>query len=416
MNPSFINLIKNKSFSMRAEGTSMLPILQQGDKIYYKKTSFKQSNVNDIIIIKKQRQLLTHRIIYKSKSYLITKGDNNPESDGKIPSTQIIGKAYQIKRNKVIINPNDIYLMQSTLYFKEIIIIKRLFDKDHIDFVFLKGLPLHFYYEKTHPKRIYADCDILIDKTQFKAVDSALASIGYRQYSQSLSKIHNILRQKTVEITYYKIINRFPVTFDVHLEIDWMSPQLGRLEALYPQKLIDKLTSEFIKGKRKIVIHGSSLYILSSIHLVIYLALHFFHHNYRGAFRLDFLDRIIRKSKLSSDSINQLIESVKTYRLHNFVYPAFVLLKTYYQTPIPQDFLTKIKPTNPLIHESVNSLIKINIFDDEPRISAGINRFKTIFLLSPYPFWRKLFIFGNPQVIYSILWIISRRVSLSFKR
>lgn len=401
---------------MMAEGTSMLPILYPRDLIYFKKASFLQCRINDIVIIKKQKQLLTHRVIYKNRSSLITKGDNNLQSDGKILPRQIIGKAYQIKRNEIIINPDSIYLMQSTLYFKEIVKIKNLFDKAKINFVFLKGLPLHLYYEKAHPKRIYADCDVLVNKKDFQKAEKILLKQGYKKQDSSLSKNQKHMKDKESELAYYKIINGFMVTFDLHLEVVFMMTQLGKLEALYPQKLIDELTKEFLKQKRKITIHGSRFYILSFLHLVIYLALHFFHHNYHGAFRLEFLDKVIRKSKLSSDLINQLIESVKTYRLQNFVYPAFILLKKHYQTPIPKGFLEKIKPTNPLIRESVNSLIKINIFGDESRISAGINRFKTIFLLSPYPFWRKLFIFGNPQVIYSILWIMSRRVSLSFKR
>ena len=114
------------------------------------------------------------------------------------------------------------------------------------------------------------------------------------------------MKDKESELAYYKIINGFMVTFDLHLEVVFMMTQLGRLEALYPQHLIDELTSEFLKGKRKIIIHGSRFSILSSIHLVLYLALHFFHHNYRGAFRLDFLDKVIRcghleRSERSSD-------------------------------------------------------------------------------------------------------------------
>ena len=63
--------------------------------------------------------------------------------------------------------------------------------------------------------------------------------------------------------------------------------------------------------------------------------------------------------------------------------------------------MEKIKPTNPLIRELVNSLIKTNIFDDEPRVKAGINRFKNLFFLSPEPLWRKVMIIFNPQVVYT---------------
>ena len=44
------------------------------------------------------------------------------------------------------------------------------------------------------------------------------------------------MKDKESELAYYKIINGFMVTFDLHLEVVFMMTQLGRLEALYPQK------------------------------------------------------------------------------------------------------------------------------------------------------------------------------------
>lgn len=76
----------------------MMPILQPNDVIHYRKTTFSQCKTNDFIMVKKNGQLFTHRVIYKTKNYLITKGDNNLDSDGRIYPRQIIGKFYQIKR------------------------------------------------------------------------------------------------------------------------------------------------------------------------------------------------------------------------------------------------------------------------------------------------------------------------------
>lgn len=414
----FNNLLKSKSFSLKAEGKSMLPILHSGDVVDYRKGSFKDVKVNDLVLIKKNNKLFTHRVIYKA-GYLITKGDNNPESDGKTYPHNVIAKVQSVKRKGKEFDPNQIYLLQSSLYLQEIIKIKHLFEKQNIDFVFLKGLPLHLYYEREHPRRIYADCDVLVNKSNFQGAEKILLKQGYKKQDSSLSKGQKNMKDKESELAYYKIINGFMVTFDLHLEVVFMMTQLGRLEALYPQKLIDKLTDEFLKQKRKITIHDSSFYILSSPHLVIYLALHFFHHNFRGAFRLNFLDKVIRKTRFARFLTRKagfemtgwdvLAKKTLDYHLQNFVYPVFVLLKKYYQTPIPQDFLTKIKPTNPLIREFVNSLIKINIFDDEPRMKAGVTRFKNLFFLSPEPLWRRVMVIFNPQVVYTTLWVLFRK-------
>ena len=50
---------------------------------------------------------------------------------------------------------------------------------------------------------------------------------------------------------------------------------------------------------------------------------------------------------------------------------------------------------------------KINIFDDEPRIKAGITRFKNLFFLSPNPIIVKSLIFFSPQIIYTVGWVVA---------
>ncbi len=190
-----------------------------------------------------------------------------------------------------------------------------------------------------------------------------------------------------------------------------MSPQLGKLEVFYPQKLIDGITSDFLKNNRTVKIVNKSLLILNTKYLILYLTLHFFHHNFRGAFRLEFLDKIIRHSGKRSASRIRFWTSqndlIKKYQLQDFVYPVFLLLKKYYQTPISNSFLQSIKPSN-YLRSKIYHLG--SIFDDEPRISAGINRFRNLFLFSPQPFRKKLFVFISPQVLYSIFWVLKQKL------
>lgn len=408
------SLQQQKQFHLKSQGLSMLPILQPNDVLYYKKTVFAQTKPNDLIMVKKNSRLFTHRVIYKDKNYLITKGDNNLESDRKIYPRQIIAKVTQVKRNGQIFNPESLYLLQSTLYFQEIVKIKEAFEREKIDFVFFKGLPLHLYYEKTHPRRIYLDCDVLIAPNDFLKAEKILFQFGYKKGKTELSSTHKKIKNKEIENTYLKVINGFSVVFDLHLEVVFMMTQLGKLNALYPQKLIDQMTNEFLKNIRTVKIQNEYFPVLSNENLILYLALHFFHHNFQGAFRLEFLDRIIRKERINNVLVNRLIETIKKYQLQNFVYPVFVLLQKYYHTPLPNKFLKSIQPVNPLTRKLVNKLIKTDIFNDEPRITAGMNRFKNLFFLSPESLWRKLLIFLNPQVLYSIFWVGKRRLSSFF--
>src|SRR3989338_6115618 len=296
MEEVIIGVLKRNKFLLRVTGTSMIPVLQSGDIVSYKKTSFRKCRVNDIILAKKKGKMFTHRIVYKNDEYLITKGDSNPTSDGKVDPKQIIGKVYQIKRSGQIFNPQDVNLFQSTLYFQEIVKVKKKLERHKVNFVILKGLTLHLYFEKKHPERIYADCDLLINKDDYEKTENIFVNLRYNKARTEFSSIHKLLKDKPTEFSFYKKIKGFLVIFDIHLEPVFLMNQLGRLDELYPQKLINEMADEFLRTKRKITVQNESFRILNTEYLILYLALHFFHHNYRGIHRLEFLYKVIRKS------------------------------------------------------------------------------------------------------------------------
>lgn len=424
MKETIDKVIRSGRFPFKSRGQSMLPILQPNDTLYFKKTPLAKIKVNDLVIVKKRNQLICHRVIYKKKNYLITKGDNVLKSDGKIYSKQIIGKVYQIKRNGQIFHPESLYLLQSTLYFKEIVKIKKAFEKEKINFVFLKGLPLHLYYEKTHPKRIYLDCDVLIDKKDFLPADKILIKKKYKTADLHWSKKIKDMQREILEVSYYKKINQFIIMIDIHLQIvDLSIVHLGHLNNLYPKKNIEQLTEKFLKTKRKVKINNEKFLILNTKYLILYLALHLFHHNFRGAFRYQYLNVVIKKEvaknkkkKFYSQNLFAQIENISDkYRLKNFTYPVFYLLKKHYQTPLAKNFLHQIKPSNFLTLKLYN-FKNLNIFDDEPRIRAGINRFKNLFYLSPNLWWKKIFVFTNPSVIYSVFWTLFAKLKNLLKK
>lgn len=403
-------VIGKNAFSLRSEGASMRPILYPGDVVFYRKTSFSRCKVNDIVLIKKKEDIFVHRIIYLTSTYCVTKGDNNSNSDGKILPREIVAKAVQAKRRGRIFNLEQIYLFQSTHYFNEIVKVQKRIEAEGAHIVFLKGLPLHLYIENTHPRRIYFDCDVLVDKKQSKDVEKILIKNGYKKRNSSFSRLQTKLQDREIENVYHKKIRGFMVTFDVHFEASFLIVHLGKLDCLYPQRLINKLTHGFLSTKKTVKIGRYSFPILQNEYLILYLALHFFHHNFSGAFRLEFLDKIIRKPHLVGVKWLDLTRTIIQFRLQNFAYPVFVMLRKYYQTPIPVHILQSIKPTNPLTLKLVNLSIATNIFNDESRVRAGIRRFKNLFYLSPEPLWRKIWVFINPQVLYTIFWILKKRL------
>jgi len=241
----------------------MMPILKDQDRVSFEKINFKNTKTNQLLLIKK-KDYFVHRVIYKTNKYLVAKGDNNLRSDGKIYPHQIVGRVLQIKRDGQIINPESLYLIQSTVYFQEIVKIKKAFEKESVDFVFLKGLPLHLYYEKTHPQRFYFDCDVLVDKKDVARAEKTLIKRGYKKTKTELSKTHSQIKNKDVENSYVKKINNFVVVFDLHLEPAFLMTQIGRLNGLYPQSLIDWLTNKLISTSRIVKIDGWSFRILNT--------------------------------------------------------------------------------------------------------------------------------------------------------
>ncbi len=406
-------LLTQKKICFKSQGNSMLPLLLDNDQIFLKKVRFSQIIVNDLILIKLCRRLITHRVIYKTPKYLITKGDNNPQSDGRVYSRQIIGKVVKIKRGSREFTPESLYLIQSTHYLQEIEKINTVFAKKKLDYLFLKGLPLHLYYEKSHPCRIYADCDVLMTPRSLSAAKAILIKQGYKQANKELSSGLKKIKSYEPELVFYKKLKSgFSVTFDLHQELVFQMTELGKIESFYSPRLLGRLNQAVLQNRRFIKLNKVSYPILSAKLLIIYLALHLFHHNFEGAFRYAFLEKVLNKeSGKARFSWEKLTALIKNYQLQSFVYPVFVLLKKHYSPNLPNRVLREVKPESRFQQQVISKIVKnTDIFSSEPRIKAGIRRFAYLFLLSPQPLWKRVLVFAQPSVLFSIFWVVKKRL------
>ncbi len=406
--PSHIGNIK----SIKTFGDSMLPILFNGDVIIHQKIKFSNIKINDIICFKKNNHLVTHRVVYRKSNFLITSGDNNRISDGKIYSKDVIGIVNKIKRIGHIISINDLYLIQSTIYFKEIIDVNRLLKKRKINIVVLKGLPLYLLYYNRIPKRIYADCDILVPRKKVNQVIKLMEKLGYKTIDTSFSKLQSKLKSQDTEITLYKLIQGIPVYFDIHVELGFMMVQIGKLNEFYSTKLLNKLTLSFINQSRQVKLNGESFNFLSPEHLVIYLILHLYHHNFTGPYRYDLLLNILNKEKLD---YNKIAACISEFNLKNYIYPGVLLLKKYYNLKFESKFIEKIIPDKKILNLIVKKFGNLNIFDEHDRFSNGVEKFKLLFYLSPRKIYKYAVIL-NPEVIYfALLFVLLSAKSLFLK-
>jgi hypothetical protein len=399
--------IKIKTF-----GFSMFPFFLDGDVLNVKKTSFRNINVDDFITFKRKDRYITHRVIYKNEKagFVITKGDSNISHDGKVPSKKIIGKVSSLSRSGMNLNTDDLYLFQSSVYFQEISKVNKIFTRKKIKFVFLKGLPLHLYFEGRTPKRIYADCDILIDKYEFKAVDKILRKLGYKAIKSGWETTAGKFKTKTVEISYQKIINGIPVIFDLHLEAAFLMTQIGDLEYLYKQKNIDGFTALLLNNAYNIKMNEESFPVLRKELLIIYLALHIFHHNFQGYNRYTLLLAIIKSRKVNYEFITAILAQ---WKLMNYVFPVFLIIQKHYGIKTP---LSKLSLKTPVKRYVLRKILPIDIFNEEDRISSGIRRFRNIYLLSEEKPYKKILVFASPEVMLNVIAALTKKLKSFYLR
>ncbi|MDI6723987.1 MAG: signal peptidase I [Methanobacterium sp.] len=98
--------LKKNKFRFKALGSSMFPLIKNGDLVTIKPVNPYDLSTGDIIFFEKNDSLILHRIIKeeKFKGKFITKGDNMPIRDPAVNSNEILGKLTSIERNGKIIN------------------------------------------------------------------------------------------------------------------------------------------------------------------------------------------------------------------------------------------------------------------------------------------------------------------------
>lgn len=83
------------SFCFKAHGSSMTPFIRDGDIVHLRKSP--PYHIGDVVLLKNDQSLVLHRIIKKTTSGVITRGDASLiEDPGPIDDTDILGKIYKV--------------------------------------------------------------------------------------------------------------------------------------------------------------------------------------------------------------------------------------------------------------------------------------------------------------------------------
>ena len=95
-------LLNGKEVGLRVSGRSMHPLIRQGDSIRLEKCTAGALAIGDIITFKKDGNYFTHRLVWTTKRSngirLITKGDNEINTDPPVSPVSVLGKVASIQR------------------------------------------------------------------------------------------------------------------------------------------------------------------------------------------------------------------------------------------------------------------------------------------------------------------------------
>ncbi len=381
-----------KIFTAQGFGNSMLPLIKNNDQLIIKKLPFKNIQINDIVVFKKNNQIISHRVVYKTKNYLYTQGDNNHFNDGKISKNQIIGKVEKIQRNKKIINLKELYLIQATNYLNQISNIINLFNKNKIDYLILKGIPVYLYYQNySIPQMIHYDCDFLIKKKDYPKAKKILINLKYQEIKKNIFlETHN----KEKEVSFIKKTSSWTIIIDLHFEPVFLMTQVSQLNNLYPKKLIELMTNDFYQNKKEITVNNLKINILKKHYFIYYLLLHYFHHNFKGIQRLNIINLITKKERFGKNDWLKVLKIANKYKTSSFIKLGLFLLKKLTKNKVIPKVIIKKSP-----------FVKNNsyLLSEQSRIKEGVIRFLNIFFLSEEPFFKKILIFLNPEIIQFII-------------
>ena len=79
------------------EGVSMEPTLQSGDLVLViRRVSPDDIDLGDVIVYRRGRTLIIHRVVRVEDGVMITKGDNNWLPDPPVGASEIVGKVLEV--------------------------------------------------------------------------------------------------------------------------------------------------------------------------------------------------------------------------------------------------------------------------------------------------------------------------------
>jgi len=370
---------KGNKYQLKIKDQNMYPLLQMGDIATFKKTSFTLVKPNDLVLITRKNSPIVRRIILKNDEYCITKIDGGKMSDNTvITAHSIIYAISSVKRRSVTIDLYEGYAVQSSVYWHQILVLMDSFKKNHIDFVFLKGLPLHLYYEKNYPKHMYTDCDILVNPFSKNKLEGAFHEMGYVKENDSSPSFQRFAQHEEIELDFTRKVSGIIVRFDVHYSVSMSTVHFNGL-----RKKLGSLSKEMLMTKKYVSIDSKRFPLLKEDLLILYLLLHQVNHSWKdlkGAVFINTIVNSIAKKRKGHIDWKVILDTAKKYSILNFIIPGLYLQKIYFTLCEPLIVCQKVYRDNYLYTMKVFNTMYEDIYPN----NLSVTKIKTPLLSNKF--------------------------------
>lgn len=90
--------LAESEFKLKVTGTSMSPFIKLGDDVFVKQESLSSLSIGDVVVVIRETDFVTHRLVKISQDNYLCKGDNTYIPDLPVSGEQIFGKVIAIER------------------------------------------------------------------------------------------------------------------------------------------------------------------------------------------------------------------------------------------------------------------------------------------------------------------------------
>lgn len=271
----------------------MDPLITNGQRVKLKKMKWDDLEIGDIVYVQVEDIEFLHRLIFKSRNYGVTWGENNNCFDGKIHKERFYGKLERA-----------VWKHQALFYMYEWKLLRKCLTKQGIEWVVLKGPIWQKKYFGYIFNRPFSDLDLLINRKDYLQVKKVLVSNGWRQVVDNgvdSRKVRN-KNPKTGEVSFIKKLNNnLKLKVDLHLEaVSWSHGEF--FDWPFNQESAGELS-------RYLVRQGLGG-VLKPTDWLFYACLHYFlNHNCRGVWQIADIANVIETKDIKWERFWSLSET-----------------------------------------------------------------------------------------------------------